>query len=251
METSLLRDPDFGFCVNDCVSFKVEMTVYGDLEVVPCPDTDLVERLHTHSLEQSMYQLLQQPVHSDVTFIVGPDHERIPAHKCVLMARSPVFYAMFSHPLQEELVGEIHITDVAVPVLREVLHFMYAGQRSLAVVEQEDLFRVAVKYQIPGLVAQCEEYFIARMSVDSVLAMLEMADVFGAQHLKLKCMQYIAHNATSVVSQRAFRDLDELLLRDVHRLIDAVNKRKGRGGSGAGGACGEKERRFSNSCAIM
>lgn len=259
MEGALLKDQDFGFCVNDCVAFKVEMTVFGELETLSGADGELIERLNNYSLEQSMLQLLQQPVHSDVSFLLGADGEPpevIPAHKCVLLARSPVFYAMFSHHMQEEVSGQIRVTDVTVPVMREVLHFMYTGQRSTAEIDPEDLFRVAVKYQIPGLVAQCEEHFVSQMSVESVVSLLEMADVYGAQHLKLKCMQFIAQHAGRIVQQRAFHDLDGLLRRDVVRLIEAVGKRRGCGGSGVGGggvggAGSEKERRFANSCAIM
>ena len=253
IESSLLADPDYGFRVNDSVIFKVEMTVFGDLEILSSGLVELDDRMSNSSLEMSMQQLFEHPTHSDVTFLVGPQELSIPAHKCVLMARSPVFYAMFSHNMKEELVGEVRVPDVEFAVMKEVLHYLYTGQRLNEEVEQislEELFYAAVKYQIPGLVSMCEQYFIAQMSVDTVVSLLSMADTFGAQGLKLKCMQFIAQNSTTVLQQQSFHELDAVLLEDVHRLIAVFTKRKG---CGAGGApvvahVVERERR---SCAIM
>jgi speckle-type POZ protein len=225
MDASLLDDPDFGFRVLDVVTFKVEMTVYGELEHTTVTETEMAQRAPNYSLEHSMHQLLQHPTHSDVHFVVGAERVVIAAHKCILMARSAVFYAMFSHEMNEELAGEIVVPDVEVTVLREMLNFLYTGQRTAAEVSQGDLFRVAVKYQLPGLIAQCEEHFIAQLSVDTAVPLLEMADTFGAQQLKIRCMQFIAQHAASITSQSAYQDLDELLLRDVNRLIDAGHKR--------------------------
>jgi speckle-type POZ protein len=250
MEASLLRDPDFGFCIDDAVIFKVEITVYGDLEVVGSGEQTSGTGAEDSTLARSMFELLHFPTHSDVSFVVGAERVVIPAHKCILMARSPVFYAMFSHEMQEELGGEVCVPDIPVPVMREMLHHTYTGQRADTEVPPLELFHAAVKYQIPGLIAECERYFLTRMDVDTVVGLLEMADGVGAQHLKISCMQYIAQNASAVVQKRSFHELDEPLLRDVNRLITLVNKRKGCGGSGAVPAV-ERERRFGNACTVM
>jgi hypothetical protein len=248
MEASLLRDPDFGFCIDDSVTFKVEITVYGDLEAVgSCEQTGGVGA-EDSTLERSMFELLHFPTHSDVSFIVGAERVVVPAHKCILMARSPVFYAMFSHEMQEELGGEVCVPDIPVPVMREVLHYAYTGQREDAEIPPLELFHAAVKYQIPGLIAESERYFLTRMDVDTVVGLLEMADGVGAQHLKVSCMQYIAQNASVIVQKQSFHELDEPLLRDVNRLITLVNKRKG---CGSGAVPVERERRFGNVCTIM
>jgi hypothetical protein len=248
MEASLLRDPDFGFCIDDCVTFKVEITVYGDLEVVGGGEQVGGVGTEDSTLERSMFELLHFPTHSDVSFVVGDERMVIPAHKCILMTRSPVFYAMFSHAMQEELSGSVCVPDIPVPVMREVLHYTYTGRRADTEISPLELFHAAVKYQIPGLIAECERHFLARMNDDTVVGLLEMADAVGAQHLKVSCMQYIAQNASVIVQKQSFHELDEPLLRDVNRLIALVNKRKG---CGSAAVPVERERRFGNPCTIM
>lgn len=61
--------------------------------------------------ECNKYMLANQ-IACDVTFLVGDDHERILAHKYVLISRSCVFYAML-HGLMAEKPDEcIAIPDI-------------------------------------------------------------------------------------------------------------------------------------------
>ena len=53
---------------------------------------------------------------------------RVGCHRCVLMARSPVFKAMLSHNMMESLNGRIIIPDFSLTVVRIMLHFIYSGE---------------------------------------------------------------------------------------------------------------------------
>ena len=59
-----------------------------------------------------------------------PDQGRVGCHRCVLMARSPVFKAMLSHNMMESLNGEINIPDFSLTVVKIMLHFIYTGELS-------------------------------------------------------------------------------------------------------------------------
>ncbi len=63
---------------------------------------------------------------SDIDIVV--DGTKIPAHKCILSARSPIFKAMFSYNnTKEALEKEVVIPDVSVNVMKEFLRFIYTG----------------------------------------------------------------------------------------------------------------------------
>ena len=98
MPAASLLDPSAGFYVNDTVIFKVEITVYGELEICGFPVMNTASSNGSYaSLAKSMYSLLKLGSDSaDVTLIVGKGaaQERIMAHRCILRARSPVFHAM-------------------------------------------------------------------------------------------------------------------------------------------------------------
>jgi speckle-type POZ protein len=266
MDSATLQDPDFGFCVGDTVTFKVEITVFGELEASDRTFTDdNFQQPSKIALEKNSCQMLYEHINVDIEFIVGPDEERVPAHKCILMARSPVFFAMFSHGMEEEKKGEVHILEFEPIVIKELLHYIYTGHRSNCTnshasninidVPIEQLFLAATKYQVLGLVELCEEIFVAQLSNETVLGLLQVADTYNAQFLKGKCLQYIANHASNIIQQREFSELDEVLLSDANRAINAMNKRRrcfGGGGSVEPPAQERvHDRRFSNNCSIM
>lgn len=224
MSVEELLHPDKGFCKDDCVIFRVEMTVYGELELVTNENTTS----RSVTLSQSFRTMLAFPVHTDVTFCVGDPPETILANKCVLMARSPVFYAMFSHDMKENVCGEVHVSDFEIAVVREFVHFIYTDSLSSSgsAVPHHDLLRIACKYQVPGLMSLCEELFIANMNADTVVPVLQMAHDYGALHLKITCLQFIARTPLEVTKQTVFHELDAALVKEAMTLIDAVEKGK-------------------------
>jgi len=245
MNSYMLTDADFGFNTEDSVTFKVEINVYGDLEVTK----DSIVTNKTHTMTQCLQKMLHDPIQPDVSLIVGADEVVIKAHKCILMARSPVFYAMFSNAMNESICGIVMIPDFEYAVVNDMLNYIYTdacGTITLSTdqISSQNLFKAAVKYQIPGLISIFEEYFIQQMNNESVLSLLQMADIYGAQHLKLTALQYVAKNASKIVQRKEFNDLDEDLLKDANKLIELVNKRKGCG------AVVERERRFNSTCVI-
>lgn len=67
--------------------------------------------------------MLEKEIGCDVNFIVGPDDgatEIVRAHKCILMARSPVFFAMFDGELAETK-GAIRVVDIESDVFKKIL----------------------------------------------------------------------------------------------------------------------------------
>lgn len=230
MLNTMLYDRDFGFCVGDVVIFKVEISVCGELE--PCnnspSDFDLSSvSLQGQSLIQCMKTLLSQALASDVELIVVPSSEgtqntftnslslldksnsnsnapRIPCHRCVLMARSPVFQAMLSHTTMEKLTGEITICDSPLPAVREMLHFIYCGElSSMHIMEElgEHLLAVAMKYQVAGLIQACEAHFGAQLNEDNAVDVLRLADGLNSICLKEKTLQFIGRILFPNISQ--------------------------------------------------
>ena len=74
MLNTMLYDQDFGFCMDDAVVFKVEISVCGDLE--PCNSSlvdgnDLFGNSSTMSLAHCMKTLFLQGYSTDVDIVVG------------------------------------------------------------------------------------------------------------------------------------------------------------------------------------
>ncbi len=78
------------------------------------------------SLPECTLHLLEQQVACDVTFLVGPqegERKEIQAHKLILLARSPVFQAMFCGALAENSGSSINIPDIDPDVFMQMLRY--------------------------------------------------------------------------------------------------------------------------------
>lgn len=63
----------------------------------------------------------------------------------ILLARSPVFAAMFEHEMEERKQNRVAITDVDHEVLREMLRFIYTGRAANLERMADDLLAAADK----------------------------------------------------------------------------------------------------------
>ena len=82
----------------------------------------------------------------------------VSAHKLILSARSPVFAAMFGRGMAEAEASEVTLEGIGPLVLRSLVHFLYAEELDEGAMDNaEGLLAAADQYEVPRLVALCEE----------------------------------------------------------------------------------------------
>ena len=74
---------------------------------------------------RDMTDIMENATASDLTIKCG--EETFQVHRIFLTSRSPVFKAMLDTEMVEAATGEILITDIDSPTLKEVIHFIYTG----------------------------------------------------------------------------------------------------------------------------
>jgi hypothetical protein len=121
---------------------------------------------------------------SDV--ILNVDGEKIPAHKVVLHAASPLFTAMFQSEANVAAGrNEVLIDDIEPAVLRLVVRFIYCGR-----IEPKDmtlwawkLWMAADRFQLLMLKMVCEKHFVCNMTVNDCVKLLLSLSAAGGQRL--------------------------------------------------------------------
>lgn len=74
----------------------------------------------------NMKSFLGSGEYSDFNIVIGKI--KMPVHKLILSARSPIFKTMFSHKdTVEARTNEVNITDVSIDVMKNFLSFLYTG----------------------------------------------------------------------------------------------------------------------------
>ncbi len=254
MLSTMLRDTEFGYLIDDAIIFKVEITSYGDLEEANVNNNKSLDLLlagmsqQISNLPASIKSLYNDSTTSDLTILLGSKREIFHAHRCILSVRSEVFHTMFTSNMKETSKGELMITDYESNVIKAMLSYLYTDDLPDKVFMNDyspALMSIAVKYQILGIISFCEEHFCNCLQVENALSVLKFADSVGAIGLKIKSMHFIAQNSNKIIQCKDFQDLDEDLQKEMNLVIDVVNKRRGCRGMI------EKERKTQISCAIM
>lgn len=173
-------------------------------QVVPTGSED-----EQHSLSQDMGSLLcsseDELSASDLPWARGDVKLRaaggalLPAHCCILGARSPRLAAMISEVASAAAPGGevpvLELSDLTSEALLEILRFIYTGRVESLNAMAPSLLSAAVKYELPGLVTLCERAMVETLLADNVAARLLLADEFGCETLKQAALSFIEGHA--------------------------------------------------------
>ncbi|XP_065838694.1 speckle-type POZ protein B-like [Oscarella lobularis] len=132
-----------------------------------------------------------------------------PAHKAILAARSPVFNAMFEHPMEESRKGKVEIDDISPEVFKDLLRFIYTGtvaEESLQT-NADDLLAASDKYQLDRLRLMCEETLCSNLNSENAADVLVLADRHSGSQLKSIAIDYINSHPEEVMETDGWKSL--------------------------------------------
>lgn len=177
--------------------------------------------------------------YADVKFCFDCDGEvvKLPAHKCILAASSPVFNAMFNGDLKEK--GDVEIKDASPAVFEEFLHFFYGKPMKLSMKNVAEMLKLVDKYDVGDCLPICIDFLKENLTVDDGIVWgLHLALRFRLEDLKVHCLNEIQENFEKVLnifdvkrdgtvqllSNPEDRFLSEKDIKGVYRRICAMSK---------------------------
>ena len=156
--------------------------------------------------------LLNNDLMSDITFVVGPKGQRIPAHKFVLSTGSSVFFAMFHGGLAEEK-DQIEVPDVEPSAFLSLLRFLYTDDISLDDDNVLSTLYISKKYLVNTLSRACVSYLETSLNELNACLLLSQSRLFEEANLTERCWEVIDAQAELALSSEGFVDVDEKTLR--------------------------------------
>ncbi|XP_008544990.1 speckle-type POZ protein B-like [Microplitis demolitor] len=129
---------------------------------------------------------------SDILINVGG--KEFQGHKFMLMVRSPVLTAMFSHDMIEKKTNEISIPDITPEIFEKILEYFYTDEITDLDAYAECLLKAADKYQIQSLKDICQESLSKTLTVENSLKMIDTANLYNANELLAFTNDFIASN---------------------------------------------------------
>ena len=219
---SNLKNPVNGLLANDTIIFKVEINVVSGVQYTS-------KQFTKEPFAAQLYSMMEGPL-TDIQFKLsggGGISKILHANKCMLSIRSPVFYNMFTNNMRETQLDLIELPE-SPAVFQELLHFIYTDSCSqyhhdLGFVK--DLLTAASKYQVQGLIKNCEARLSLAINTKNCISMLIFADSLYTEELKKNALQYIARNITEVEQEEEYLLLDSSLLDGISAAQKSINRR--------------------------
>ncbi|XP_057321132.1 speckle-type POZ protein-like [Microplitis mediator] len=198
--SSLLKNKDKNLSDNT-------FTIYLDLTVYDTPQTTCQTRklkIPKCQMAHDYTELYNTKMSSDV--IIDVRNTEFPAHKIILMARSPVLAAMFSHDMIEKKENKISIPDVTPEIFEKVLKYIYTDEVTDLDADAKRLLEAADKYQLRSLKDICQESLSETLTVDNALEIMTLADRHSAKHLLEFTNKFMELNIKKIIESQNFKE---------------------------------------------
>lgn len=228
---SLLENPQYGYLQNDqiVIRYTIELVVTEGGALTRRDATKLkLPELLPSSLGKDLSMLLEDARGTDVMFHVGK--ETFPAHRLILMARSPVLSAMLSSPMKEGEGGVVSIMDVEPFVFKSLLHFIYSDEiaelgsdeSSKNVPLVQHLLAAADRFGLERLRRMCERKLCEAMEVETAATTLALAEQSHALELKRVALTFVAENLAQVMGTDGWEHMVQACPGIMPQVLEAV-----------------------------
>ncbi|XP_072970697.1 BTB/POZ domain-containing protein At4g08455 [Typha angustifolia] len=162
--------------------------------------------LDLHSYSSSTTDLLLHASSASSSCSPAP---AVPAHRAILISRSPVFKAMLENEMEESRSGVIKIYDVSYDVLRSFVHYLYTAEVLLDEQVACDLLVLAEKYQVKHLKAFCEKFMTSKVNNENAIASYAFAHRHNAKQLLEAALSLIMDNMAALTEREEYKELVE------------------------------------------
>ena len=157
-------------------------------------------------LEKLNEQRIANPSICDM--IINVDGHIFHVHKCLMIASSDYFAAMFNSGMQETRASQIELKGVSIQGLREVIDFVYSGELKLSLNNITDVLRSVSHLQVKYALKLCEDYLVDETKIENCIDILRIAELFSINNLKFEVNRYMLRNFDELVSNEAFLKLN-------------------------------------------
>lgn len=180
-------------------SFQIEMDVKSEMG----------------NADDSMFQKFIDVIMTkmtDVSFVFEEDDEtiKIPAHKDVLAASSPIFQQMFNGPYKKRV--NVKIDDVSPAAFKEFLLFFYGQQITLTMDNVFEVMRLIDRYHVSDFHPACIDFLMETLTTDDVIWALHLSFEYQLNDLTTICTNEIQTNFKKVWSMFEIMDSGKLEL---------------------------------------
>jgi len=162
------------------------------------------ESRNTHRVSLDMCSFLESGEFSDCIVTCGVYEYN--CHKIILARRSPVFKAMFSNDMKENIESKVVIDDLDQETVYEMLYYIYSGNLKNLEGKALNLLAAADKYDIVELKEICELHLQENLTTENISDILIVAYLHNCSYLQHRALQFVTDNGEKILKQTGFKD---------------------------------------------
>ncbi|KAK1336210.1 hypothetical protein QTO34_004014 [Cnephaeus nilssonii] len=208
IQRDVLLDEAYRFLPDDKLTLFCEVSVVQDSVTISGQNARKKVKVPECQLADELGGLWENSWFTDCCFCVAG--QEVQAHKAILAARSPVFWAMFEHAMEDSKKNPVEIIDVEPSVFKEMMCFIYTGKAPNLDTMADGLLAAADKYALERLKVMCEEALSSHLSVENAAEMLTFADFHSADQLKTQAVDFINSHAEDVMETSGWQAMEPL-----------------------------------------
>ncbi|XP_044591071.1 speckle-type POZ protein B-like [Cotesia glomerata] len=188
------------FLPNNVLTVCLDLAVYDECtEIIKFPS-----KSPKYMISEDFKKLLDDNIARDITLVVN--EKEYQAHKVILMARSPFFYAMLTHDMKEKQENKITVPSIDPKIFEKMIEYIYSDRVTNNLDScAEQMLEVADQYQLLGLVEMCEESLSKSITVENAMRVLVLADKFNAQQLLEFSLNFVVSNISRIKNTKEYQ----------------------------------------------
>ena len=157
-------------------------------------------------------------VFSDWT-IVSEEGQRFPCHRNILAAKSSTMKAMMTIKMKEKEEKETRLSYNK-EVVGAFVDYFYKGEIPTAVLEANisSFMELADLYNLDPLKAQVEDMAIKNLTLENVVEMFSVANLYNAEILKEASKFFIVENK-KILGQQDFSQVPPSVMTELFKLV--------------------------------
>ena len=150
---------------------------------------------------------MKDPTTHDITFKTA-DGGSLGAHRAIIAASSPVFYAMLYGKAKESKESEICLSSTNANTLEKIFTFIYSGVVQVSFDECLTLLQAAHYFDIAALETKCGEMLVSTLDIHSNFnSIITFAVEQQLDLLLTQCQDFMEVNAGKVINSPWFNTL--------------------------------------------
>jgi hypothetical protein len=113
---------------------------------------------------------------------------------------------MLSSGMMETTSNKIIISDFDFEVVKEFINFLYLDtcDQDVLTKHAKSLLAIAHKYDVKGLIQLCENHLIGTLTVDTVVELITLGDMYECTELQKSATDFIKINYEEMTQQSKF-----------------------------------------------